>query len=155
MATEIERKFLIPDAPPLDGAPGQAIEQGYLAVDPNGTEVRVRRSAGRCRLGVKSGSGLVRTEVETDITQADFAALWPATGERRLEKTRHTVDVHGHTVEVDIYSGALSGLTVAEVEFTSREEAERFRPPAWFGREVTGQTRYLNRELALRPPTDA
>jgi adenylate cyclase len=154
MGVEIERKFLVPGTPPLGGAPGKAIEQGYLAVDPDGTEVRLRRSPGRWRLGVKSGSGLIRTEFEVDLDEADFTVLWPATGERRVEKVRHAVDVRGHMVEVDVYGGALDRLTIAEVEFSSREEAERFQPPAWFGREVTGDPRYLNRELALRPPVD-
>ena len=49
---EIERKFLGPEAPTdLDRWPATAIEQGYLAVDGDGTEVRVRRRAGNAVLG--------------------------------------------------------------------------------------------------------
>ena len=33
--------------------------------------------------------------------------------------------------------GALTGLSVAEVEFATEDAADAFEPPAWFGREVT------------------
>jgi CYTH domain-containing protein len=41
-----------------------------------------------------------------------------------------------------------------EVEFGSREASERFAPPPWVGRELTGDKRYANQSLALggRPP---
>ena len=41
-----------------------------------------------------------------------------------------------------------------EVEFGSREASERFAPPPWIGRELTGDKRYANQSLALagRPP---
>jgi CYTH domain-containing protein len=40
------------------------------------------------------------------------------------------------------------------VEFASEEEAAAFRPPGWFGPEVTDDPRYRNRSLAEadRPP---
>ena len=41
----------------------------------------------------------------------------------------------GLNFEVDVYSGALTGLSVAEVEFGSEEAADAFEPPAWFGPE--------------------
>ena len=44
---EIERKFLVAELPAeLAEHPGQRIEQGYLAIAPDGVEVRVRRRAG-------------------------------------------------------------------------------------------------------------
>jgi CYTH domain-containing protein len=47
-----------------------------------------------------------------------------------------------------VYEEALAGLLVAEVEFPSEDAARAFRPPAWFGREVTGNPAYLNQTLA-------
>ena len=57
--------------------------------------------------------------------------------------------------EVDVYDGAHDGLVTAEIEFGSVEACERFSPPAWLGREVTGDARYANQSLAVngRPPT--
>ncbi len=59
------------------------------------------------------------------------------------------VSVGAVTIEVDVYSGALEGLVVAEVEFDDPWGAESFIPPYWFGREVTAESAYKNRSLAL------
>ena len=55
----------------------------------------------------------------------------------------------GHTIELDVYAGALSGLIVAEVEFDDPWGAESFVAPYWFGREVTDDPAYKNQRLAL------
>ncbi len=148
MATETERKYLLSTLP-QDLPPGERIDQGYLAREPDGTEVRVRRRSGRCRLTVKSGVGRTRREAEVEIDDASFATLWPLTEGRRVEKVRHVVAHDGGLeIEVDVYSGDLAGLLVAEVEFPTEEDAERFDAPAWFGLEVTEDARYKNARLA-------
>jgi adenylate cyclase len=153
---EIERKFLVAERPPeLDRHPGQRIEQGYLAIAPDGVEVRVRRRDGRATLTVKSGPGHVRTEEELDLDERRFGSLWPLTEGRRVTKTRHEIPLAGDTIaELDVYDGAHDGLMTAEVEFDSEAASERFEPPPWLGREVTGDKRYANQSLALdgRPP---
>ena len=149
---EIERKFLPSQMP--DGLPeGERIEQGYLAVAPDGVEVRVRRRAGRATLTVKSGPGHVRTEEELAIDDRRFEALWPLTEGRRIDKVRHVVPLDaGLAAELDVYGGAHEGLLVAEVEFPSAGASARFAPPAWLGPEVTGDGRYANQSLALGGP---
>ena len=145
---EIERKFLVAEAPALREGAGKRIEQGYLVAGEGDTEVRLRAKAGRFLLTVKRGSGLVRLEAETEITQEQFDALWPLTEGRRLEKVRHEIACGDLRIELDIYEGAHAGLIVAEVEFPSRETSEEFVPPPWFGDDVTGDERYMNRNLA-------
>jgi len=153
---EIERKFLVRKLPAdLDRHPSEPIEQGYLALDGDGVEVRVRRRAGRAVLTVKQGSGLVRLEEEFAVGQERFERLWPLTEGRRIEKVRHLVPVDGATAELDVYEGALAGLVVAEVEFDSVEASESFRPPEWLGHEVTGDPGYANRTLACDGRPDA
>ncbi|MGW4272678.1 CYTH domain-containing protein [Streptomyces seoulensis] len=148
MIHEIERKFLVHGfVPPRDTAP-QYVEQGYLAITPDGTEVRVRRSAAGHLLTVKRGRGLTRVEVEREISAEEFDALWPATEAARLTKDRHRVPDGPHTIIVDVYDGALSGLCIAEIEFPSAEHAQRYTPPGWLGEEITGVTGYLNQSLA-------
>ena len=153
---EIERKFLVAERPPdFAEHPGQRIEQGYLAIAPDGVEVRVRRRAGRATLTVKSGPGQVRTEEELAIDARRFDALWQLTAGRRVSKTRHEIPLAGGAVaELDVYDGDLDGLLTVEVEFGSREASERFAAPPWIGRELTGDKRYANQSLALegRPP---
>jgi CHAD domain-containing protein len=93
----------------------------------------------------------VREEVEVAIGPSAFEALWPLTEGRRVRKARHYVPLNGYLrAEVDVYEGELEGLLTAEIEFASREEAERFQPPAWLGDELTGDERYANQSLATR-----
>jgi len=89
---EIERKFLV-DAVPDDvhDHPSSALEQGYVAVDADGTEVRIRRKDGGSTLAVKSSGGLARVEEELPIDDATFERLWPLTQGRRIEKVRHVI----------------------------------------------------------------
>jgi CYTH domain-containing protein len=154
-AVEIERKFVLPAAPPdLGEHPAERIQQGYLAIAEDGVEVRVRRRGDATVLTVKSGPGEVRVEEELAIDERRFAALWALTAGRRLSKTRHRVPLGDLTVEVDVYDDRLAGLVTAEVEFPSPEASAHFVAPAWLGREVTNDRRYANQSLAQsdRPP---
>jgi len=150
MAREIERKFLLETAPEaIAGDPGEAIEQGYLAVQEGSREVRVRRRGSRPVLTVKLGAGRSREEVELDLTDSQFDALWPLTAGMRVHKTRHKVPHEGLTIEIDVYGDSLDGLVTAEVEFATEDVCERFAPPDWLGSEVTGDQRFANESLAL------
>jgi CYTH domain-containing protein len=151
---EIERKFVLAAAPPrLEAHEHARIEQGYVALDANGTEVRVRRRGDARVMTIKSGAGLVRTEAELALDPEPFDALWPLTDGRRVIKTRFLVPLDGGlTAEVDVYEGALDGLMTAEVEFPSERDSEAFDAPEWLGREVTGDARYANRTLAVSGP---
>ena len=148
MTIEIERKFLVTGVPGADAlGSGVPLRQGYLAEDGD-VQVRVRLTATAAALTVKAGRGLRRTEVELPIDPAQAEALWPHTDGRRVEKVRHRVPVGPHTADVDVYQGALAGLCTAEVEFTSEDDAARFEPPSWFGRDVTGEAGWDNASLA-------
>jgi CYTH domain-containing protein len=145
---EIERKFLLDGVPPtMRLARREPIRQGYLALDGD-TEVRVRITPTSAVLTIKSGRGGVRIEEELALDARQRDALWELTEGRRVQKTRRRVRVGDAVVEVDEYSGALDGLVVAEVEFDDEEASNSFRPPSWFARELTGDSRYSNRSLA-------
>ncbi len=156
MAPEIERKFLLGEdpAPRLRDQEGQRLRQGYLAVD--GTvEVRVRISPESAVVTIKAGRGISRSEVEMPVSATDAEELWAHTLGRRIEKTRYRLrladtEVGGReaVAEVDVYHGDLAGLFVAEVEFESDATAVAFTPPAWFSRELTGDERWSNANLA-------
>jgi adenylate cyclase len=148
MASEIERKFLLQGLPEdqLQG-PGDRIEQGYVAIDV-AAEVRVRRRAGQSTLTVKSAPARTRVEEEIEIDDDRFASLWQLSAGRRVTKTRHLIDHDDVTIEIDEYHDALSGLVTAEIEFASEEASDAFTPPAWLGREITGDARYANQSLA-------
>jgi CYTH domain-containing protein len=146
---EIERKFLVASKPAGLGE-GTPIRQGYLPLDIEDVELRVRAKGEARVVTVKGGHGQSRDEQEGEIGSAAFEVLWPLTEGRRIEKTRYEIE-HGElTIELDEYGGDLEGLLVAEIEFDSADEAERFEPPGWLGRELTGDERYSNAALAER-----
>lgn len=147
---EIERKFLVDGVPPGVGwDDGEALRQGYLALDGD-TEVRLRRRGdGAAVLTLKRGGGRVRAEEELDVGPEQAERLWALTEGRRVEKVRHRADVGGATVELDVYGGDLDGLVVAEVEFPDEAAADAWTPPSWAAREVTDDDAYKNRALAV------
>lgn len=149
---EIERKFRVRDAP-QDLPGGTRLRQAYLAVDGD-VEVRLRDRGGTPVLGVKGGHGVERSEVEVEIDRTSFDELWSLTADRRVEKTRYLLPAGEHTAELDVYAGPLEGLRVVEVEFASRDEADAFVPPAWFGDELTGDPRWSNAALATDGPPE-
>jgi len=147
---EIERKFLVDAVPDhVHEHPSSALEQGYVAIDADGTEVRIRREDGGSTLAVKSSGGLARVEEELPIDDATFERLWPLTAGRRVLKTRYFIPLGDLTVELDVYEGDLDGLVTAEVEFPDEASALAFDAPDWLGRDVTEDPRYGNRVLAV------
>ena len=146
---EIERKFLLRGEIPAGPFESSWIRQGYVAIAPDGGEVRVRDREGACFLTVKHGTGVVREEHETQISAELFEALWLLTDGRRVEKRRWLVPLGSLVAEVDVFGSALEGLAVVEVEFPSLEAAQAFVPPDWFGDEVSADKRFKNQSLAL------
>ena len=159
---EIERKFLVDfygSAQAHIEAGGINIEstpiiQGYLAIDDeDSSEVRIRNKAGKYTLTTKLGSGLIRGEAEVSLTAEQFDSLWPLTNGKVVEKVRHHIPHGERIIELDVYTGPLDGLVVAEIEFISEDEANDYEQPAWFGLEVTEDPKYKNQALARRNQT--
>ncbi|MCJ2180403.1 CYTH domain-containing protein [Novosphingobium album (ex Hu et al. 2023)] len=154
MILEIERKFLVSgDAWRSQVSGARRIRQAYLA---NGgtTSVRVRVIDGSsAKLTVKGaaradGPALSRPEFEYAIPVADALAMMEMRNGRIVEKTRYLVPAGaGRTWEVDVFTGALEGLVLAEIELERPDEEVAL--PDWLGREVTGDPRYGNMALAL------
>ena len=147
---EIERKFLV-SAPPegYQNHPKKEIVQGYLTEGQGETEVRLRGKGNTFYLTVKRGQGIVRLESEIEINKLQFEALWPLTEGQRLEKTRYEISINSHVIEMDVYKGELDSLITAEVEFDSEKACNAFTPPPWMSEEISDDTRYQNRMLAV------
>ena len=146
---EIERKFLVKRLPlHLKRCRRYPIAQGYLVAETDGRHVRLRKKGKTASLTFKVGRGSAREEREIRLSAKQFATLWPATRGRRLRKIRYEIPWKNLKIEIDIYRGHNHGLVVAEVEFPSQASCRKFKPPRWFGREVTGEKRYSNVRLA-------
>ncbi|MGW0832968.1 hypothetical protein [Streptomyces prunicolor] len=153
MSLEIERKFSVVDGwqvPP--GTTGEQLRQAYLSPRGAAVEFRVRSRLDAHVMTVKTfdaaSGAMVRQEVEFEIDDAVFAELWDLADGDCLSKYRWNVPLEHQVATVDEYDGTLTGLRVVEVEFDSVEEARSFRPPDWFGTELTGDPAWSNRELA-------
>lgn len=152
MGIEIERKFLVTgDAWRVQAASQTRFSQGYLCRDPART-VRVRIAGEQAFLTIKGAThGATRAEFEYAVPLADAQALLALCDGPVVEKIRHLCPHEGMTWEVDEFLGANAGLVVAEIELES--EGQPFAHPAWLGDEVTGDGRYVNANLAVRPFT--
>jgi len=143
MAFEIERKFLVNDNS-WKNLQQESIEilQGYICSDKQ-RAVRVRTAGEKAWICVKSAiTDLRRAEFEYQIPLADARELLKICPLPPLEKIRHKLFHAGKLWEIDEYMGVNSGLILAEIELQS--EGEEFEKPAWVGREVTHDPRYLS-----------
>lgn len=151
MADEIERKFLVRGAGWRAAVIDETrIRQGYLAVNDR-CVVRVRVHGSQANLNVKSaGLEIARKEYEYAIPPADAEEmLGRMSGGVEVIKTRHRVRHGGQVWEVDVFEGDNQGLVMAEIELDSVHEEVDL--PDWVGREVSGDPRYRNNNLATRP----
>ena len=149
---EIERKFLVKsDTYKTEAFSKKRIVQGFLNTHPERT-VRVRIKDNSAFLTVKGKSnkaGTIRMEWEKEITVKDAEALLALCEEGKIDKVRYEVSVRNHIFEIDEFFGNNKGLTIAEIELS--EENEKFKKPAWLGKEVTGKVKYYNSALSKNP----
>ena len=146
---EIERKFLVKEIPEaLQPDKVEDIQQGYLLVAADHSEIRVRKKGKGHYLTLKKPADEYRTEVEIEIDPGQFNKLWPHTRGKRVEKNRATYPHDGHLLEVDTYKGKNEGLITVDVEFDTKTKSSEFSPPDWFGEEITDNEKYRNQNLA-------
>ena len=152
MAQEIERKFLVKD----DSYKALAyhssrIAQGYIC-SMRGRTVRVRIRDDKGYLTIKGpsdASGLGRYEWEKEIPLHEAQELMQLCEPGLIDKTRYLVRSGKHVFEVDEFYGENEGLTLAEVELDSADEA--YEKPDFIGQEVTGDVKYYNSFLMKHP----
>jgi CYTH domain-containing protein len=148
---EIERKFLLRGMPRRKGARSIRIDQGWLPGERLLERVRrIREADGTMRYyrALKTGRGLTRREIEEETSEHVYRTLWPLTRGRRIAKRRMIVNDGDFTWEIDRFYGR--DLVLAEVEVPSPETP--VVPPRWLEkwviREVTGESEYVNINLA-------
>lgn len=144
---EIERKYLVKELPGhLEQYPCHKIIQGYLNTEP---VVRVRRQDEEYYLTYKGSGMLAREEYNLPLTAQSFEHLIAKADGNIIAKTRYLIPFQeAYTIELDVFEAPFAPLILAEVEFSSIEEAEQFTPPAWFGEDVTYDGRYHNSNMS-------
>ena len=148
---EIERKYLLKGLPErVRSETAQEIDQGYLPGQLIHERLRrvVTRGGTKWVRTVKLGSGVVRQEIEEQMTESLFAALWPLTEGRRVTKRRYRIPDGDLVWEIDEFTDR--ELVLAEVELPSADTVPV--PPEWLAdyltRDVTEDEAYLNLKLA-------
>ena len=138
---ERERRFVVPELPPGEPWATRSITDLYI----DGTRIRLRFSVGTVqgrpeilrkltqklpdRTDVVGHCGFITTMY---LDEAEFEVLTGLPG-YTLTKQRLSFPPMG----VDVFSGALEGLIIAEAEFADDETMSAFVPPLWCGPEVT------------------
>jgi adenylate cyclase len=153
MGVEIERKFLVNKEQwdQLVKPTGQLIRQGYLLTDPLKT-IRIRVTGETACLTIKGiNTGPARAEFEYPIPREEAIELLDLFSQTELSKIRYEIVHDGKRWEVDEFLGENKGLLVAEIELAAA--AETFTLPDWAGPEVTGDEKYYNSNLTLKPYT--
>lgn len=150
MGVEIERKFLVANDNWRVCGESQPYRQGYISSSKE-CVVRLRTVGDKGYLTVKGGSkGISRLEYEYEIpVQECLEMMEKLAAGTIIEKKRCRVEYKGSTWEIDEFEGANKGLIIAEIELEHPDQS--FEKPEWLGTEVSGDPRYFNSNLAVRP----
>ncbi|MFB5760586.1 CYTH domain-containing protein [Paenibacillus medicaginis] len=163
MSLEIERKFSIIRYPLDELKNGDLklistthIEQAYLAYN-NIEQVRIRKKTifddnnkkesfyQTYKKSTCEGLGLVRDEMEYEISSNIYSQLRSLDCRVPIRKTRTRMTGGGYTYDLDEYEQF--NLIIAEVEFESIEEMRLFVQPAWLGDEISHNSQLTNKYL--------
>ena len=157
MGIEIERKFLLKDESwrkEVSEAP-KSLTQGYFLRAPGGPTVRVRIADSAAFLTIKGRSkgeeGVERSEFEYQLPLKDASAMLDEfCGTRVVKKLRYFLPAgQGLRWEIDEYLEENKGLYTAEIELPAPDTF--FERPLWLGEEVSGDSRYGNGSLSVKP----
>ena len=132
---EIERKWMVTGWPPeklnLEMLYEQSMRQGYISVRPT---VRIREEAmtggdTTYVLCFKSGAGLVRKEIEMDISEDKFLELEDLIGLPLIPKVRRTYALpDGLKLEVNhVDEGLPTEFWYAEIEYPTISTARNWK----------------------------
>lgn len=152
-----ERRYLLPSLPrALAQGVAAMIEERYIV----GTGLRLRRTltpgartAGYgpgLTLGQRVRTGSAASELVTltdDLSTDQYAALARLPADVLVWR-RYQVRLSTRKCGVNVFSGELKGLVLAEAAFTSPEEARTFPQPVYAVAEVTPDERFAGWALA-------
>ena len=152
---EVERKWLIKkeNIPyNLNDSNVQIFEikQTYLCFEP---EMRVRNynNGQEYEFTIKNNmtsDGLVRDEINIDITKEQYENLIKKQEGITINKTRYQLYADGQIIAIDIFHDELDGLAYMEIEFRNEEESNTYKTPDWVIKDVTSDVNYKNGHLA-------
>ena len=136
---EIERKFLVTNNEWRQLAVRSVRLRDGLIAAYKDRKVRVRIAGDDVATVAIKGPriGIAQAGLEYEIPIADAERMLSTIcRDDTLEKERFFVEDTGGTWHVDVYSGILQSVVIAEIEL--KHESEELILPRWIGKEVTG-----------------
>ena len=92
---------------------------------------------------------MTRAEYNLPLTKESYEHMRPKADGFLISKTRYLIPEKDRlTIELDVFDAPYEGLYLAEVEFSSEEQALSYNPPVWFGEDVTNSGKYHNSRLS-------
>lgn len=100
---------------------------------------------------------MVREEYNLPLTAEAYDHLLSKADGNIITKTRYLIPFENNSlnkpllIELDVFEGKFKGLYLAEIEFSSKEDADNLIPPEWFGEDVTFDGKYHNSTMSQAP----
>jgi CYTH domain-containing protein len=152
---ERERRFLLREVPDGEITKSVDITDRYFS----GTRLRLRQMSEKAGDTTRSYYKLTQKIPAPDgnpgllstiyLNEEEFDLLSGLPG-MLLRKTRYSIAPFG----VDVFAPPLSGLILAECEFSDDVTMNSFVPPDWIVAEVTCDPRFTGGQLATADPED-
>ena len=149
--TTIERRFIILVDPKKLPSPNiNAIDQSYIAVDKS-NEIRLRQAGDKYTITGKGKSAGDSIKIEIDLQPALYDALVKHPSHKKLAKVRYELNHNNAKWRIDVFDNdsTCPGLMLAEVDLPQDSNEISFPPGVTQIREITGDDRYRNRNLAV------
>ena len=155
---EIERRFLFDNCNIFEILEKNGInytisrlEQFYLKATKEET-LRYRKENKLYIKNIKRGFGLVREELEKNISKDEYIDAKLINSGGVIKKLRLTFMIDANRYELDIFKGKLKGLSILEIEFSNLKEAQKFKMPEILNpfiiKEITKEPIYTNGALS-------
>ena len=141
---EKELKYLVASIPAdLDKYDKKRLVDIYIPRKEGHAAIRIRQQGDKFSITKKTPvlvDGVQVLKEETiDITEEDFQIFKTMKNARILDKTRFYYPFGEHMMEIDVFSGELRGLVLAEIEFGSIDDLKSFKKPDFLLSDVTSQ----------------
>lgn len=152
---KLARRFLLPSSLARlvhKERPSASVIQGFFATrEDRNSHLHIEGGEGQLILVTRSPQGPIEERTEVPRAHAE-ALVHVCVGHVMFERSRLAIGDKEVLVDRLI---APARMDAASIEFVSREEANAFAPPVWFGPEVTDDDAYDNRTIALEGAPNA
>ena len=154
---EIEKKYKIKEMPKnLEEYKKIEIEQSYLNYG-NEPTLRLRKYneeeyilSYKAKKETEQKNISICDEVELPLSKEAYEHLKTKIDGRVIYKTRYIIPIEDELkVEIDMFKDFFEGVTFAEIEFDSEEQANSYKVPEWLAEDISGEKRVKNWYMAV------